>query len=96
MKLRRPKPPEPGEINHGAFDRFTLVHAAIGAGYALLGLGLGWVVALAILWELAEDTLKAYAPWTFPNATGDTLRNAVVDTLAVIAGWALALRVLGA
>ena len=89
MKIRRPPPPRPGEVNHPALDRFTAVHAAIGAGYALFGIGFGWAVALAVVWELVEDALKAYLPRLFPHATGDTLRNAAIDALAVVAGWAL-------
>ena len=74
-------------MNHGSFDRFTVVHASIGVAFALVGLGFAWTCALGLAWELAENPLKAYLPGLFPNATSDTLRNSVVDVLAVVGGW---------
>lgn len=85
--LRRPPPAKPGEVNHGSVDRFTLVHASVGACFGLAGLGFGAACALAVAWELAEDPLKAYVPRLFPHATRDTLRNAVADVLAAMLGW---------
>jgi hypothetical protein len=87
MRLRSPPPARPGEVNYHFVDRFTLAHASIGVAYALLGLGFYAALALAVLWELVENPLKAYVPRLFPHATKDTLRNAVGDTLAVLAGW---------
>jgi hypothetical protein len=87
----RPLPPaRPGEVNHDLFDRFTLVHAAVGATYALLDLGLVVAVLLAVAWELVENPMKATLPAVFPHPTRDTLRNALADMLAVLGGWALA------
>jgi len=87
MSMRQPPLAKPGEVNHDCVDRFTLVHASIGVVYGLVGLGLGFTLALAVGWELVENPLKAYLPRLFPNATRDTLRNAVCDGLAVLAGW---------
>ncbi|HUR26967.1 MAG TPA: hypothetical protein VM509_02165 [Planctomycetota bacterium] len=84
-----PRPARPGEVNYHFVDRFTLVHASIGVAYALLGLGFAATVVLAIGWELVENPMKAYLPRLFPHASKDTLRNAVGDTIAVVAGWAL-------
>jgi len=87
MPLRSPPPAKPGEVNYHLVDRFTLVHASIGVVYAFCGLGFAIVLALAVLWELLENPMKAYLPWVFPHATKDTFRNALGDTVAVVAGW---------
>ena len=93
--MRWPPPPKPGEVNYDSVDRFTLAHAAIGAGYALLGLGLASVLVLAVAWELVENPLKATLPRLFPHATADTLRNAVGDVLATLVAWGV-VRAVGA
>lgn len=77
-------------MNYALVDRFTLVHAAIGGTYALLGLGAVVAFVLAVVWEVAENPLKARVPALFPNATRDTLRNAVGDVIALMCGWAIA------
>jgi hypothetical protein len=87
--MRMPPPAKPGEVNHAFVDRFTLVHASIGALYALAGLSAVSACVLALGWELLENPLKAYLPRLFPNATRDTLRNAVGDVLALMCGWTL-------
>jgi hypothetical protein len=87
MRLRRPPPSKPGEVNYDFVDRFTFVHASIGVVYGLLGLNFVWTFALAVGWELVENPMKAYLPMIFPHASSDTLRNSVGDTLAVLAGW---------
>ncbi len=70
-------------------DRFTLVHASLGAGYALVGLPFLVTLGLALLWEVVEDPLKAALPALFPHATADTLQNATGDVLALLGGWAI-------
>ncbi len=82
-------------MNYAFVDRFTLVHAAIGGVYALLGFGALLAFVLAVGWELVENPLKAHVPALFPNATRDTLRNATGDVIALLCGWAL-VRWLGA
>ena len=85
--MLRPPAARPGEINHALIDRFTLAHVSIGAGYALANFSFAIVLVLAVLWEVVEDPLKARLPRLFPNATGDTFRNATGDVLAVLCGW---------
>lgn len=88
MSPASPLPPaREGEINYSLFDRFTLVHGLIGVSYALLGLSFLPALLLALAWELVENPLKTYVPRIFPNATRDTLRNALSDILAVLMGW---------
>lgn len=76
-------------MNYALVDRFTLVHASIGVAYALLGLGFVVALFLALAWEFVENPLKAHLPMIFPHATRDTLRNAIGDVLAVLAGWTI-------
>jgi len=89
LKIPMPPPSKPGQINHELLDRFTLAHFGIGVGYALLGAPFWLALLLAILWELVENPFKVYASFLFPNATADTLRNSLGDTVAVCAGWLL-------
>ena len=42
----------PGEINYAFVDPYSLLHAAVGAIFALLGLRLGWVLAIAVGFSL--------------------------------------------
>ncbi len=79
-----------GEINHAFVDPYSLVHAAVGAAFGLLGLSLGWVLAIAIGWELAEHVLKNLIPTVFPHPTQDTLANSAGDVLCALVGWAIA------
>lgn len=79
----------PGQINGDAIDRYTLGHGAAGI---LMGLGrLPWwgALGLAVGWEIVERPLKDQFPKAFPNATQDTVPNAVCDALAVMVGFAL-------
>ena len=79
----------PGEINHAWVDRYTIGHFAVGT---LAGLGrVPWWATIggAVLWELVERPLKNHLPRWFPFSTQDTIGNAIVDILAVTAGWGL-------
>ncbi|MEZ4846746.1 MAG: hypothetical protein R2877_07390 [Bdellovibrionota bacterium] len=62
----KPVAAKPGEINYVIFDRFTLVHFLIGCVYAYCRLKFWAVLALAIIWELVENPLKAAFPSLFP------------------------------
>jgi len=79
----------PGEINHGFFDPYSLVHGLVGVGAAALGFGLWSTLALAVSWEVAEHLLKNLIPAVFPHATQDTLANSAGDVLATMIGWGL-------
>ena len=79
----------PGEINYPFVDPYSLVHAAVGAIFGLLGLRLAWVLAIAIGWELAEHVLKNLVPAVFPHPTQDTLANSIGDVLCALLGWAI-------
>jgi hypothetical protein len=78
---------EPGTINGDAFDRFTLAHFASGVVSGSFN-SPWWATATgAVLWEVAERPLKDRWPGAFPHSSQDSLANAVVDVLAVMAGW---------
>ncbi len=83
----RPPDAEKGKINFSFFDRFTFAHFMIGVAYAWAGFHFWLVLFLAIVWELIENPLKHHYPSLFPNASADTLKNAISDCIAVIAGW---------
>ena len=51
------------------------------------GAGLAPTLAVSLLWELAEPSLKASYPASFPSATRDTVANKVGDFASVGAGW---------
>lgn len=92
--MRLSHPSKKGEINFHFFDRFTLIHFIIGVFYAELGFSFILMLALALVWELLENPLKAYLPFIFPHATADSFKNSLGDTLAVIAGWLLLTQVI--
>lgn len=87
--MRLPPRAKPGEVNHDLVDRFTFVHATIGALYGVFGLGPTSALLLALAWEAIENPLKARVPAIFPHATRDTFRNAAGDVVAVMCGWGL-------
>lgn len=87
MKLLKPAPAKPGEINYSAFDRFTIVHFLIGSAYSYFNLPFLLVLFFAIGWEIIENPLKVKLHWLFPHGTADSFTNAASDTIAVILGW---------
>ena len=83
----KPKPSQPGEINYGWVDRFTIVHFLIGCTYGWLNVNVWIMLMLAIGWEVIENALKANLPFIFPHGTADTLKNIIGDCVAVVIGW---------
>ena len=61
-------------------DWWSIPHFVAGVLFALAGIGLGFVVAIATVWEIVE----VYAH------TKEHPQNRVVDVLLAAAGWALA------
>lgn len=78
--------------NQTAFDRYSLVHAAV--GYGVGAAGVPWRVALtwAVAFELLEDELKDKAPHWFPQPSHDSTVNKVSDVAVFLAGYAIASR----
>ena len=81
------KPRPSAGANQEAFDRFTLGH--FGMGMALGAARATWpgILIMAIGWEIIERPMKENIPALFPQATQDSLLNATVDAISMIAGW---------
>ena len=73
--------------NQVDIDKFTLLH--IITGHLMREAGFSWQItlALSVMWEAVEPTLKENYPDLFPNPTPDSERNKTVDVLAVMLGW---------
>ena len=67
------------EINGVYFDRFTLVHFAMGYLFGRAPLSEIEALIIAVGWEVIEDRLKTDYPRYFPNSTLDTKENALTD-----------------
>lgn len=86
-------------IDRVTFDRYTLAHVGIGAGYGVLGAPWWLALLLTLGWEAIEDPLKRIRPsWFYVDPeTGqprfDTMRNRLGDVAGVMAGWS-AVRIL--
>ncbi len=76
-----------GEPNYEPLDAFSALHAAMGGIAGAAGAGLGPTLAVSLVWELAEPSLKRTYPASFPSASRDTLANKVGDFASVGAGW---------
>jgi len=77
------------DINAGAFDRFSLVHAAFGAWAGSRGFGLLPVLVMHTAWEVVEALYhEKYSPDRFVFQP-EPMYNRVGDTIATLVGWAL-------
>lgn len=80
----------PLPANQAPIDRYTIGHLAFGT---MLGLArVPWWAALGttIAFEyLIEDELKKVLPKMFPVPTQDSPENSLLDSVAVMLGWAL-------
>ena len=74
-------------ISRVPVDRFTAGHYAAGVLMNLGRIPLGWSLVLATVYELVENPAKDYAPNWFPHSGHETTANAIVDILALAAGW---------
>lgn len=80
-------PAQPGDGNYAMFDVWTLGHAAFGAGLRYIGATPLEAVSLAVLWEIAEPTLKRSYPKAFPEAQIDSPANKAGDVIGWMAGY---------
>jgi hypothetical protein len=69
-------------------DRFLLGHYAFGVIFGLAKLPWWAVLGISVAWELGEDWLKDQRPELFPRPIDDTRLNSMLDTAAMMAGWA--------
>lgn len=78
--------------NKDALDRFTLHHAAFGALLGIVGAPAWVAITTSIAWELSENRLKDKYPEQFHDPSHDSLKNAAMDSAAMVAGWYLGSR----
>ncbi len=78
--------------NRKIFDRYTSYHVL--SGVLLKKLEVPWWGALgaAVLWEMAEPSLKRSRYWRgkFPDPTTDSLGNKTGDVAALMGAWYVA------
>lgn len=71
-------------------DKYTIVHATVGA---MMGMGGAppWAAFLGtLLWESAEPQLKATMPEVFPRSTLDTPQNKLGDSASMLLAYYIA------
>ena len=77
--------------SQAAFDVWTIVHHLYGAYFfGVCQLSLQETLALAMAWEMFENTPMGIAAWQDTDYAGNSVRNAAVDVLATASGWLLA------
>jgi len=76
-----------GETNIVPVDRFTMAHLGIGMWLGALKVRESTAIGIAIGWEIGENVLKDKFPQIFPDSRKDILSNAVIDALAMYAGY---------
>ena len=73
--------------NEKFFDRFSVVHAATGAVFELIGISAPIALGAQVAFELVENDLKlAFSP-VFPDDSPDAWQNHVGDVVAFMGGY---------
>lgn len=84
-------PPRPNEHpNERFFDRFSLVHAAVGAVFQLSAVSAPVALGAQVAFELVENDLKRAFNPVFPDDTPDGWQNHVGDVASFMGGYYLA------
>lgn len=81
-------PHEP--VNHRFFDRFSLVHAAVGAVAELSAIPAPVAIGASVLFEVAENPIKRNVSHIWPDNRPDGFENQLGDVASVAAGYYLA------
>lgn len=82
-----PRRARKGEHNYPLIDKYTTVHATVGACMALADAPPWMAFAATFIWEVAEPQLKAQMPQVFPKSTRDTPQNKIGDSVAFMAAY---------
>lgn len=77
----------PGAANHLYFDRFSVVHAAVGALAALSRIPAPVVIGGSIAFEAVEDGMKERVRHIWPDPRPDGIENKIGDVASVAAGY---------
>lgn len=78
---------ERAPINAAPLDRWTTLHLATGTAMGLAGVPVWAAAILSVGFEVWENLLQPYFPSVFPNtAPRDSMLNAALDVIAVVAG----------
>lgn len=75
-----------------AFDRFSVVHAAMGSLFELSGVPKGWALGSHVAFEASENQLKRSMARIWPDASPDSMANHVGDFASFTAGYFAARR----
>ncbi len=78
-----------GQPNSRLFDRYSLVHAVVGASLGLGGAKPSTALVVSLVWELSEPTLKATKPKIFPKSTRDRATNKIGDMISLVGAYYL-------
>ena len=73
--------------NDRFFDRFSVVHAAVGAVLELSGIPAPVALAAQTLFEIVENPIKDNVRSLFPDPTHDAWQNSVGDIASFAAGY---------
>ena len=76
-----------GEHNYPLIDKYTTLHATVGAGMALADAPPWMAFVTTLVWETVEPQMKARMPEVFPRSTVDTPQNKIGDTIAFMAAY---------
>lgn len=74
-------------VNHEFFDRFSVVHAAVGAVFELSGIPAPIAIGLQILFEIVENDVKRSVRHIWPDDRPDGLENQIGDVASFVAGY---------
>ena len=75
------------DANHQLLDRFSVVHAAVGAVAELSGIPAPLAIGLQILFELIENDVKRSVRHIWPDDRPDGIENQIGDVASFVAGF---------
>ena len=78
----------PRDTGYGFVDVFSAAHLEVGFMFGVFGARPGTALAVSLIWEGIEPTLKYFTPGPFPSNKVDRPINKLGDTAFFMAGWA--------
>ena len=80
-------PATANRYSHNYFDRFSIVHAAIGMLFALSNVPAPIAIGAQVAFELVENDLKKVTKGAWPDWKPDGAENHIGDVLTFTAGY---------